>query len=84
MVRLDTLVATILADARERVEKEAGGVKTARQLAPAEGLAIRAREGKPGCGGTPLPATLRHRDKGEKTRDTGRPVGQGKFRRTRL
>lgn len=83
MVRLDTLVRQVLADARERMEKKAGGVEQPAKCARAEELGYPARLGNPGRGGTPLPATLRRLGKGE-PRHAGQPGGQGKFRRTKL
>lgn len=70
--------------ADQRNEKPGEVLSLTGKCARAEGEDYPARLGKLGCGGTPLPAALRRKGKGEKPHVAGRPVGQGKFRRTKL
>jgi len=72
MVRLDTLVAVILADARRRMEKDAGAdgaapAPTRQQGGVARGKGLGCDVGRGGA------TALHHR--GEKARDTRRPSG---------
>lgn len=67
----------------ERGEKRAGGMTPPGKCARAEGEDYPARLGKLGCDkGAPAHVTLHQR--WERHRDTGRPSGQGKIRRTKL
>lgn len=74
MVRLDVLVAGILADARQRMDegKTGGGVSKAAPGKGARGEEV-ARGKSLGCGGLQGAPALRHR--GGNTRDTRRPSG---------